>query len=323
MSRRLLTAALLWACTWACGPAAAADAYPSHPIHWIVPYPPGGTTDVIARTIAQQMSQRLGVAIVVENRGGAGGTIGIGFVARSEPDGYTLLVSDASVATAPSLYRTLAFDVAKDLVPVERFATVPHVVVVNPALPVHTVAELVKYSNTAPNRLDFASGGIGSPLHLAGEAFRAATGVTWTHVPYRGAGPAILAAVTGEAQVAVPSLPSALPQITGQRLRALAVTSAKRVASLPDVPSVAELGFPNAVAVGWIGLHARAGTPAAVVAQLQQAAAEALNTSAVRDVLRAQGADIEPLDSADYGRFVAAETLRWKRLVEAAGIQPQ
>ncbi len=323
MTKWLGSLLLACACAAAGARADAADAYPSRPIHWIVPYPPGGTTDVVARTLARQMSERLGVAIVVENKGGAGGTIGIGYVAKAEPDGYTLLVSDASVATAPALYESLAFDIGKDLVPVERFATVPHVVVVNADLPVRSVADLLAWSRAHPDQLDFSSGGIGSPLHLAGEAFRAATGVRWTHVPYRGAGPAILAVVSGEAQVATPSLPSALPQIAGGRLRALAVTTARRVASLPDVPSIAELGFPDAVVEGWIGLHARAGTPAAVLARLQQAAAASLQVPAVRDALRAQGADVDPLDSAAYGRLVTTEAARWKRLVGSAGIERQ
>ena len=300
---------------------AAADHYPDRPIHWVVPYPPGGTTDVVARAIAQRMGERLGVPIVVDNRGGAGGMIGVAFVAHAEADGYTLLVSDASVATAPSLYKSLSFDPVKDLVPIASFVTVPHVLVVDPALPIRDVPALVASSRNS--RLNFSSGGIGSPLHLAGEAFRAASGIVWTHVPYRGAGPAILAVIGGQAQVATPSLPSALPQIAGGKLRALAVTSAKRVASLPDVPSMTELGFPGATVNGWIGLHAPRGVPAAALARLEEAAAEAIRSPALLSLLHDQGADLAFEAGPAYGRRVADETARWARVVKQAGIAPE
>ncbi|HEY4372411.1 MAG TPA: tripartite tricarboxylate transporter substrate binding protein [Burkholderiales bacterium] len=301
----------------------ASAAYPDKPIHWIVPYPPGGTTDVIARNVAQAMSESLGTSIVIDNKAGAGGQIAMNAAARADADGYTLLVSDASLATAPSLYKSLPFDPVKDLVAVALFVTVPHIVVANPKVQAKNLAELIALSKKEPGKLYFSSGGIGSPLHLAGEALRLETGISWTHVPYKGASPAILAVVAGEAQVATPSLPAALPQVQGGKLTALAVSSAKRVASLPDVPSVAEAGYPKAAAFGWVGLHAPAATPKAVMEKLEAAAAEVMKSADMRKRMQGQGADIVSLAGAAYGKLVSDEAARWKAVVQAAGIKPE
>ena len=188
-----------------CAPLAARAAYPDHPITWVVPYPPGGTTDVVARDIAQALGKVMNASIVVENKAGAGGQIAMSYVARSAPDGYTLLVSDASLATAPSLYRSMPVDPLKDLEPVALFVTVPNVLVVNPKVPAHSLAELIALTKKEPGKFNFSSGGIGSPLHLAGEALRLQTGLRWTHVPYRGAGPAIMAVISNEAQILMSS----------------------------------------------------------------------------------------------------------------------
>ncbi len=306
-----------------CGAARAAD-YPDRPIRWIVPYPPGGTTDVIARDVAQAMSQVLGRPVVVENKPGAGGQLAMNYVAKAAPDGYTLLVSDASLATAPSLYKELTFDPMKDLQAVTLFATVPHIVVANPGLAAKSLPELVALSKQEPGKLNFGSGGVGSPLHLAGEALRLETGIAWTHVPYRGAGPAILAAISNEVQIATPSLPAALSFVKAGTLRALAVMSPQRLATLPDVPTVGEAGYPNATVAGWVGLHAPAGTPGEIVAKLEAAAAKAVQDTKLRPLLAAQGADLASDSSAaSYGKFVAGEAARWKRVVQAAGIEPQ
>jgi len=302
--------------------AAGAAGYPERALTWVVPYPPGGTTDVVARNIAQAMSKVMNTSIVVENKAGAGGQIAMAAVARSAPDGYTLLVSDASLATAPSLYKTMQVDPLKDLSAVSLFVTVPHILVANPSLPVHSLADLIALTKKTPGKINFSSGGVGSPLHLAGEALRLQTGLQWTHVPYKGAGPAILAAVSGEAQVATPSLPSALPQIQAGKLRALAVTNPTRVPLLPDVPSVAELGYPQAAVFGWVGLHAPAGTPPEALQALQDATAQALKDPDLRQRLQAQGADVAALDAAQYGELVAREAARWRQVVQAAGIRP-
>lgn len=302
---------------------AAAQSYPARPIRWIVPYPPGGTTDVIARNVAQATSEALGAPIIIENKAGAGGLIGLDAGAKAMPDGYTFLVSDASLATAPSLYKKIPFDPIKDLTAVGLFVTVPHVIVVNAALPVTDVKQLIALSQKDPGKLNFSSGGLGSPLQLAGEVFRAATGVAWTHVPYKGAGPAILAVVSGEAQVAAPSVPAVLGQIKGGKLRALAVTSAQRIAQLPDVPSVVELGFPEAQMTGWIGLHAPAGTPDAILQRTHAALEQALRSPALQARLAEQGATIAFGPSGAYAQMVEQQIALWKRVVEAAGIKPE
>lgn len=307
--------------TWLpAAPSVAAD-YPERPITWVVPYPPGGTTDVVARHIAQAMAKVLHASIVVENKAGAGGQIAMTAVARAAPDGYTLLVSDASLATAPSLYQHMQVDPVKALQAVSLFATVPHVLVVNPALKADSLADLIALTRQQPGKINFSSGGVGSPLHLAGEALRLQTGLQWTHVPYKGAGPAILAVVSGEAQVATPSLPSALPQIQAGKLRALAVTSPKRLAILPDVPSVTELGYPKAVAFGWVGLHAPSGAPPQAMQRLQNAAAQALKDPDLVARMREQGADVAMEPAAQYDKLVSSEAARWEAVVRAAGIR--
>lgn len=304
------------------GAAQAAD-YPDRPIHWVVPYPPGGTTDVIARNVAQIVSQSLGESIVVDNRAGAGGQIAMNAVAKAAPDGYTLLVSDASVATAPSLYKKLSFDPAKDLTAVSLFVTVPHIVVVNPTVPAKSLIELIALSKKNTGKLNFGSGGIGSPLHLAGEALRAETGISWTHVPYRGSGPTLIGTMSNEVQIATPSLPAVLPLVTSGKLRALAVMSPKRLPSLPDVPTVAELGFPKATVEGWVGLHAPAGTPSAIIEKLAAAADKALKDPELQKRLEKLGADVANKSSGAYGAMIVEEAARWKRVVRAAGIKPQ
>jgi tripartite-type tricarboxylate transporter receptor subunit TctC len=304
-------------------PRLAAQAYPARPIRWVVTYPPGGTTDVIARNVAQAVGDLLGVAIVVENRAGAGGVIGMDAVAKAAPDGYTFLVSDASLATAPSLYAKVPFDPVKDLTAVGQFVTVPHVIVVNAGLPVKDVRDLLALAKREPGRLNFSSGGIGSPLHLAGEVFRAATGIEWTHVPYKGANPAILAVVSGEAQVAAPSVPGVIGQIAGGKLRALAVTSPRRLDLLKDVPTVAELGFPRAQMFGWVGLHSPAATPAAIQARMQAAVAQALAAPALQTRLGEQGATVTAGSPDDYHRLITDQIALWRRVVADAGIKPE
>jgi tripartite-type tricarboxylate transporter receptor subunit TctC len=319
---RILALLMVCAASLTCGTTLASD-YPDHPIHWIVPYPPGGTTDVIARYVAQAVGSILHGTIVMDNRAGAGGQIAMNAVTKADPDGYTLLVSDASVATVPSLYKQLMFDPVKDLQAIALFATVPHIVVVNPNVPAKTLSELIALSKKAPGTLNFGSGGVGSPLHLAGEALRVETGIAWTHIPYKGAAPAILAVVSNEVQVATPSLPAALSLVQSGQLRALAVMSPKRLASLPNVPTVAEQGFPKATVVGWVGLHAPAGTPANVRNTIEAAVNTALQNPELRERLAAQGADITPEPGVVYGNRVADEAARWKEIVKAAGITPQ
>ena len=301
-----------------------AQTYPDKPIKWVVPYPPGGTTDVVARSIAQAMGERLGATIVIENKAGAAGVIGMQAVAKAAPDGYTFLVSDASLATAPSLNKQLSFDPLKDLQAVFLFVTVPHVVLVSPTSGMQTLGDLLARAKQQPQALNFASGGIGSPLHLAGEALRTSTGSQWVHVPYKGGGPAILAVMSGDAQLVTPSLPSVMGHIQSGKLKALAVTSAARLNSLPSIPSVAELGYPGAASMGWIGLHAPAGLPNAILEKTDAAARGAMADASLTKRLVEQGADLAVDPSAtSYSSFVANEAKRWEVIVKAAGIQPE
>lgn len=320
--KRIFAACLLAAT--AC--AAVAQNYPVRTVRWIVTYPPGGTTDVIGRIVAEAVGRDLKVSIVVDNRPGAGGILGMDTVAKAPADGSVYLVSDASLATAPSLYRNLPFDPVRDLRPVGLFATVPHILITGPATPAANLAELIALShrrNAEGHSLNFASGGLGSPLHLSGEAVRAATGIEWTHIPYKGAAPAVLAVVSGEADVATPSSGTVLQQIAGGRVRALAVTSEKRLARLPGVPTFAELGFGRATMSGWVGLHAPAATPAEPMKQMEAAVARALADPAVQARLEDQGAAVQNVATAAYGEFVAREFVRWKSLVDAAGLKPE
>jgi tripartite-type tricarboxylate transporter receptor subunit TctC len=318
----ILALGLLGTAVLFCGRTSAAG-YPDRPIHWVVPYPPGGTTDVIARNVAQALTQALGWTIVIDNRAGAGGQLAMSAVAKSPPDGYTLLVSDASLATAPSLYKQLSFDPAKDLRAVAMLATVPHIVVVNPSVRANSLSELIALSKKAPGALNFGSGGVGSPLHLAGEALRLETGMTWTHIPYRGAGPAMVGSIANEVQIATPSLPAALSLVQSGKLRVLAVMSPQRLAMLSDAPTVAEAGYPKATVLGWIGLHAPEGTPTEVLHAIENAATSAMQNVDLRQKLAVQGADSAPFAGAAYGKFVADETARWRQVVQAAGIEPQ
>jgi tripartite-type tricarboxylate transporter receptor subunit TctC len=301
-----------------------AQTYPDKPIKWVVPYPPGGTTDVVARSIAHAMGESLGAAIVIENKAGAAGVIGMQAVAKAAPDGYTFLVSDASLATAPSLNKQLSFDPLKDLQAVFLFVTVPHVVVVSAVSGIQTLEDLLARAKQQPQSLNFASGGIGSPLHLSGEALRTSAGSQWVHVPYKGGGPAIVAVMSGDAQLVTPSLPSVMGHIQSGKLRALAVTSVTRLGSLPSVPSVAELGYPGAASIGWIGLHAPTGLSALISEKIASAARVGMLDPFLTKRLLEQGADVAVDPSAEaYATFVASEAKRWEAIVKAAGIQAE
>lgn len=300
---------------------APALAQEARPMRWVVPWPPGGSTDAIARLIASRVSPLLGQPVVIENRSGAGGVLGSEYVAKAAPDGLTALVSDGALATAPSLHRVLAFDPAKDLAPVVLAVTLPHVIAVRADFPATTLAQFVAAAKV--RNLDFGSGGIGSPLHLAGELFRLAAGISWTHIPYRGSGPAITALLAGEVQVVVPSLPAVVAQIRDGRLRGLAVTGEARSPLLADVPTVREAGLPAAEMAGWVGLHVPAGAPPAPVQRVQAATQAALRGDELRVLLAGQGAQVVGGAAEQYGDFIAAETRKWSGVIRAAGIVPE
>ncbi|MFO1316482.1 MAG: tripartite tricarboxylate transporter substrate binding protein [Burkholderiales bacterium] len=295
--------------------------YPAKPIRIVVPFPAGGTTDILARAVAQKLTEATGQSAVVDNRPGAGGNIGAELVAKSAPDGYTLLMGTVGThAINASLYPKMPYDHVRDFAPVILVAGVPNVLVVNPSVPANSVQELIAYMKANPGKVNFASSGAGTSIHLAGELFKTMTGVQMTHVPYKGSAPALADLVGGQVQIMFDNLPSALPQIKAGRLRALAVTSAQRSSALPDVPTVAESGIPGFEASSWFGLLAPAGTPKEVVAKLNGEVAKWLATPEAKEKLAAQGAIVAAgLAPDDFVRHIAAETTKWQKVVKESG----
>ena len=301
-------------------PAAAQGAYPTKPVRLVVPFPPGGTTDILARAVAQKLSETWGQQVIVDNRPGAGGNIGSELVAKSAPDGYTLLMGTVGThAINPSLYAKMPYDHVKDFTPVILVAGVPNVLVVNPSLPVNSVSELIAYGKANPNKLNFASSGNGTSIHLSGELFRTMTGVQMTHVPYKGSSPALTDLIAGQVQLMFDNLPSSLQFIKAGKLRALAVTSAERSSALPDVPTLAESGLPGFEASSWFGVLAPAGTPNDIVAKLNTAIAGWLATADAKEKLAAQGAIAAGGAPDAFVRHIAAESAKWAKVVKASG----
>ena len=302
------------------GGAFAQEAWPAKPIKFVVPFPPGGATDILGRLAAAELNKAWGTQVVVENRGGAGGNIGAEAVARSPGDGYTMLVCTVGThGINKSLYPKLGYDPEKDFVPVTLLALVPNVVVVHPSVKANNIKELIALLKANPGKIDFASSGNGTSIHLAGELFKSMTGTFMTHIPYRGSAPAIADLIGGQVQVMFDNLPSALPHIKSGKLRALAVTSEKRAAALPDVPTVAEAGVPGYEASSWFGIVAPAGTPKAVAEKTQQAIAKAWATPEVREKLLAQGAEPVANTPDAFGKFINAEIAKWAKVVKASG----
>lgn len=305
-------------------PAAAraqAPAWPSRPVRFIVPYSPGGPTDIMGRIVAQAVQGPLGQPFVVENRAGASGIIGSEAVARAAPDGATFLVNASAHAIVPHLVRQMPFDVINDFAPVTNIAAVPLMVVVNPSLPVRSIAELVAYAKANPGRIAYASSSQGGAPHLAAELFKLMAGVDMTHVPYRGSGPAVQDMIAGTVQVMIDSMPSSAGAVRDGRLRGLAVTTRERVPAFPDLPTVAEAGVPGYEIATWYGIWAPRGTPQAIVERLQQATAAAVATPEMRARLDALGAQPVADSPADFARFVGTEYERWGRLVRDANIR--
>jgi len=294
--------------------------FPSKPIRIVVPFPAGGTTDILARAVAQKLTETLGQSVVVDNRPGAGGNIGAELVAKSPPDGYTLLMGTVGThAINPSLYAKMPYDHVKDFTPVILVAGVPNVLVVNPSVPANSVQELIAYIKANPGKVNFASSGSGTSIHLSGELFKTMAGVSMTHVPYKGSSPALTDLMGGQVQLMFDNLPSSLPQIKAGKLRALAVTSAQRASALPDVPTVAEAGLPGFEASSWFGLLAPAGTPKDVVTKLNAEVAKWLATPEAREKLASQGAIAAGQSPDDFTRHIAAETAKWQKVVKESG----
>jgi tripartite-type tricarboxylate transporter receptor subunit TctC len=299
---------------------AQAPAYPTKPVRIVVPFPAGGATDILARAVAQKLSDTWGQAFVVDNRPGAGGNIGSELVAKSAPDGYTLEMGTVGThAINASLYAKMPYDHVKDFAPIILVAGVPNVLVVHPSVPVNSVQELVAYAKANPGKLNFASSGSGTSIHLSGELFKVMAGVQMTHVPYKGSAPALSDLLGGQVQLMFDNLPPSLPQIKAGKLRALGVTSVARAPALPDTPTIAESGLPGFDASSWFGLLAPAGTPPAVIAKLNTEIAKWLVTPEAREKLIAIGANIAGGTPEDFARHIQAETAKWAKVVKESG----
>ena len=313
---RLLCAAL----ATLAAPLAAAQDYPERPVHLIVPFPPGGGADILARTVMPRVAQALGKPVVIENRPGAGGNVGAEFVAKAAPDGYTLLYgTNGTHAINGSLYRNLRFDPAKDFVPVTRMTTIATLLIVSPKLPVNSVGELIRYARANPGKVNFASAGNGTTSHLAGELFKTMAGVDIVHVPYGGGGKAVIDVVSGQVQMMIDVMPNALPLARDGRARGLAVGTAARYPGAPEFPTIAEAGVPGFEASAWDGIFVPAGTPPAIVAKLNAAIREALADPQIAEALRARGAQPSPTTPEEFARFIAESAERWARAVKSSG----
>lgn len=314
----------LGACALAAGMAAssaagAAEAYPSKPIRFVVPAAAGGPTEIVTRLLAERMTQSMGVSVIVEAKPGAGGNIGADAVAKSAPDGYTILVGTIGTnAINQTLYKSMPFQPLKDFTAVTQVVSYPLVVVVNPKLPIYSVADLIAYARANPGKLNRASGGSGTSMHMSGELFNEMAGVQMQHIPYKGSLPALTDVIGGQADLAFDSLVIAQPLIKAGKLRAIAVTGPKRSPAAPDIPTVAET-VPGYAMTSWIGVFAPAGTPRPIVDRLQQEIARALADPRVREQLVSQAADPVASKPDDFARFTADETEKWAPVVKASG----
>ncbi|HTP94345.1 MAG TPA: tripartite tricarboxylate transporter substrate binding protein [Burkholderiales bacterium] len=302
---------------------AAGQGYPERPIRLIVAFPPGGGTDVAARLIVPRLSEALGKQVVIDNRPGAGSTLGTNIVAKASADGYTLLMSDTTFGIVAALYPKLPYDAERDFAPVTQATSVPLAMVVHPSLPVNTIAEFVALAKAKPGQLNFGSGGVGTPLHMTGELLKIAAGIDIVHIPYKGAGPAFADLLGGHFQLMCPTMQSAIPYIHSGKLRALALTTAKRSPALPNVPTMAEAGYPAVRAVAWYGVHAPAGTPKAIVARLHTDIARTLQDPVVKERFTSEGAEVVGSTPAEFTQFIAAEITQWKKVVTTAGIKAE
>ena len=303
-------------------PLASAQTYPAKPIRLIIPFPPGGSNDIVGRMIAAQMNERLGQQVIADNRGGAGGIIGTEGAARSQPDGYTLLIVSIAYAYNPALYK-LSFDPVASFTPVAMLGTGPNALAVHPSLPVKSARELIALAKAKPGQLIYASAGIGTFQHLSSELFRMMAGINMLHVPFKGGGPAMIDVISGQSQISIGSLIQTLPHIRSGRLKALGTGGAKRVAALPDVPTIAESGLPGYEANNWWGMLAPAGTPPPIVKKLHTELTAILTSAETRKRFSNEGAETVNMAPDAFGTFIASEMVKWSRVVKEAGIKAE
>jgi tripartite-type tricarboxylate transporter receptor subunit TctC len=295
-----------------------AQSYPVRPIRWVVPYPPGGTTDVLARLVAEPLGRRLGQQVYIENRPGAGNNLGTEAVVNAEPDGYTILLVNPANGINATLYKKLNFNVVRDIAPVAMITRSPNIMVVTPSLPVKTVAEFIAYAKANPGKINMASSGLGTSVHMSGELFKAMTGIDMVHVPYRGAGPALVDMLSGQAHVLFDNLPSSIGHVRSGGLRALAVTTAERSPALPDVPTVADT-VPGYEASAWFGIGAPRRTPPELIERLNREVNEVLADPATAGKLADLGGAPLRMSPAQFGQVIADETEKWRKVVEFSG----
>jgi tripartite-type tricarboxylate transporter receptor subunit TctC len=305
-----------------CG--AQAQTYPAKPVRLVLPFAPGGGTDLVGRMLAQKLAAPLGQQVIVDNRAGAGGRIGAELVAKSPPDGYTLLLAGSSVmATAPALYKKLPFDMPKDFAPISQVAYTAYVLVMHPSVPVTTVKGLIALAKSRPGRLTYASSGAGGPAHLAGELFSSMAGVKMIHVAYKGSAPGTLSVISGETDLMFSNTLPVLPHVKSARLRALAVTTPERSAFLPGVPTVAESGLRGFEVQQIYGVLAAAGTPRDIVGRLNQEIAKVMNTEDTRSRLSADGSEVRTSTPEELEKAIVAEIAKWKKVIQQAGIKEE
>ena len=317
----LLCAAALFAAADRATCADSAIGYPTKPVRLVVPWPPGGGTDVFARVIGQKLGERLGYTVVVDNRPGASGNVGAEMVAKLPPDGYTIMLATITLATNPSMYKALNFEPLKDFAPITLVAGVPHVLVVSPTLAANSVKDLIALAKAEPGKLNYASAGNGSPFHLAAELFKSLTGTTIVHVPYQGGGPAITAVIGGQVQLTFGNLVAVLPLVKGGKLKALGVTGATRSAAAPDLPTIAEEGVRGYDFSSWFGFFAPGKTPKAVIAKLNQEIVHILKTPEMKNRLTQDGADVIASTPQEFSAYLASETRKWEQVIKQAGIR--
>lgn len=325
MKRTFLKAALAGLALSAgfAGQAHADEAWPTQTIKWVVPFPPGGAMDAIARTLGEKMSRSVKQPVIIENRPGAGGAIGSAMVAKAEPDGHTIMIVSIGHALNPNLYKSLPYDAVKDFEPVSLIAVVPNVLVVNSTVKANSVKELIAYAKANPGKLTYASAGNGTSIHMAGEMFNSIADVDILHVPYKGSSPAVADLIGGQVNMMFDSITSAKPHIASGKLRPLAVTTAKRSSALPNVPTAQEAGLPGYEVSPWFAVFAPAGTPKPVIDRLQSELTKAMQLPDVKERFASVGA--EPIGSTpeELRKYLASETARWTKLIRERGIAAQ
>jgi tripartite-type tricarboxylate transporter receptor subunit TctC len=320
MNRRIFVIALL---TALCGSSIAtlhAASYPERPIRFIVPYSPGGTSDFVARLVAHALTAELGEQLIVDNRGGAGSALGVSLAAEATPDGYTIIVANIGLAVNETLRPNRGYRALDDLAPISLLGFTPSVLVVSANSSIRSVSDLLERAKSQPSKIPFGSAGAGSSTHLSMELFQHTAGIQLLHVPYKGGGPAVRAMMAGEVQCVLAPVPTVVPHIQGGRVRALAVSSAKRSSALPDVPTIAQAGVPGYDFSTWYGLLAPAGTPKEIIDRLNAATVKALNTPELKQKLQRAGMDAQPTSPDEFTALVRSEISKWRKVVEQANI---